>query len=53
MLADKKVIAIGTIDELLATDHPWIQEYFNGPRGRAATATLERSEAKQRAGAES
>jgi phospholipid/cholesterol/gamma-HCH transport system ATP-binding protein len=36
VLADKKVIAIGTIPELLATDHPWIQEYFNGPRGRAA-----------------
>ena len=39
VLADKKVIAVGTIDELLATDHPWIQEYFNGPRGRAAVAT--------------
>jgi phospholipid/cholesterol/gamma-HCH transport system ATP-binding protein len=36
VLADRRVIAIGTIDELLATDHPWIQEYFNGPRGRAA-----------------
>lgn len=36
VIADKKVIAIGTIQELLATDHPWIQEYFNGPRGRAA-----------------
>jgi phospholipid/cholesterol/gamma-HCH transport system ATP-binding protein len=36
VLADRKVIAIGTISELLATDHPWIQEYFNGPRGRAA-----------------
>lgn len=36
VLADKKVIATGTIEELLATDHPWIQEYFNGPRGRAA-----------------
>jgi len=36
VLADKKVIAVGTIDELLALDHPWIQEYFNGPRGRAA-----------------
>ncbi|MFM6950565.1 MAG: ABC transporter ATP-binding protein, partial [Novosphingobium sp.] len=21
---------------LLTLDHPWIQEYFNGPRGRAA-----------------
>ncbi|MFT3964715.1 MAG: ABC transporter ATP-binding protein [Sphingobium sp.] len=38
VLADKKVIAVGTIDELLATDHPWIQEYFNGPRGRLAHA---------------
>jgi len=36
VLADRKVIAVGTIDELLALDHPWIQEYFNGPRGRAA-----------------
>ena len=37
VLADKKVIAVGTIDELLALDHPRIQEYFHGPRGRAVT----------------
>lgn len=43
VLADKKVIAVGTIPELLALDHPWIQEYFNGPRGRAATAALSRN----------
>ena len=36
VLADRQVIAVGTIPELLATDHPWIQDYFNGPRGRAA-----------------
>jgi phospholipid/cholesterol/gamma-HCH transport system ATP-binding protein len=36
VIAEKKVIAVGTIPELLALDHPWIQEYFNGPRGRAA-----------------
>jgi phospholipid/cholesterol/gamma-HCH transport system ATP-binding protein len=42
VLADKKVIAVGTIEELLATDHLWIQEYFNGPRGRAATAAVAR-----------
>jgi ABC-type transporter Mla maintaining outer membrane lipid asymmetry ATPase subunit MlaF len=36
VLADGKVIAVGTIPELLESDHPWIQEYFNGPRGRAA-----------------
>jgi fluoroquinolone transport system ATP-binding protein len=39
VLADRRVIAVGTIPELLALDHPWIQEYFNGPRGRAATAS--------------
>lgn len=43
VLADKQVIAVGTIPELLATDHPWIQEYFNGPRGRAARDSSERS----------
>ncbi len=46
VLADKKVIAVGTIPELLETDHPWIQEYFNGPRSRAAQASRERSRAK-------
>jgi len=36
VLADKRVIANAPIPELLKLDHPWIQEYFNGPRGRAA-----------------
>lgn len=40
VLADRKVIAVGTIPELLALDHKWIQDYFNGPRGRAASAGL-------------
>lgn len=44
VLADKKVIAVGTIDELLATDHPWIQEYFNGPRGRAARDEFDKND---------
>ena len=46
VLADKHVIAVGTIPELLALDHPWIQEYFNGPRGRAAQAAQRRAKAK-------
>ena len=45
VLADKHVIAVGTIPELLETEHPWIQEYFNGPRGRAAQSTQERGKA--------
>jgi phospholipid/cholesterol/gamma-HCH transport system ATP-binding protein len=36
VLAEKKVIAIGAIDEVRETGHPWIEEYFGGPRGRAA-----------------
>ncbi len=46
VLADGKVIAVGTIPELLATDHPWIQEYFNGPRGRAAVAAQSKSKGR-------
>jgi phospholipid/cholesterol/gamma-HCH transport system ATP-binding protein len=48
VIADKKVVAIGTIEELVALDHPWIQEYFNGPRGRAAEESAERAEAESK-----
>jgi phospholipid/cholesterol/gamma-HCH transport system ATP-binding protein len=27
--------------EMLEVDHPWVHEYFHGPRARAALATLE------------
>jgi phospholipid/cholesterol/gamma-HCH transport system ATP-binding protein len=43
VIADKRIIAVGTIPELVATGHPWIEEYFNGPRGRAAHAAHLRS----------
>jgi phospholipid/cholesterol/gamma-HCH transport system ATP-binding protein len=36
VLAEKRVIVVGTLDEVTRSDHPWIQEYFSGPRGRAA-----------------
>jgi phospholipid/cholesterol/gamma-HCH transport system ATP-binding protein len=36
VLADKRVIAVGPVSELERLDHPWVQDYFNGPRGRAA-----------------
>ena len=38
VIADKKVVAVGTIKELMLSPHPWIHEYFKGPRGRAALA---------------
>jgi phospholipid/cholesterol/gamma-HCH transport system ATP-binding protein len=49
VLADRKVIAVGTIPELLALDHEWIQEYFRGPRGRAAEEAVEEAEARAEA----
>ncbi|MEL7488628.1 MAG: ATP-binding cassette domain-containing protein, partial [Pseudomonadota bacterium] len=36
VLAEKRVIECGTMEEVTRSDHPWIQEYFSGPRGRAA-----------------
>ena len=41
VLADKKVVAVGPVSELERSDHPWIREYFLGPRGRAARASGE------------
>lgn len=36
VLAEKKVLVTGTMKEMLAVDHPWVFEYFHGPRARAA-----------------
>ncbi|NWG46366.1 MAG: ABC transporter ATP-binding protein [Alphaproteobacteria bacterium] len=42
VLAEKRVIVSGTIDELIAFDHPWVRDYFQGPRGQAAAARRDR-----------
>ena len=39
VLGDGVMLKVGTIPELIAFDHPWVREYFSGPRGRAAAAT--------------
>jgi phospholipid/cholesterol/gamma-HCH transport system ATP-binding protein len=36
VLADKKVLVTGTMADMLKVDHPWVHEYFHGPRARAA-----------------
>ena len=36
VIADGKVLAVGPLDEVRKNPNPWIQEYFSGPRGRAA-----------------
>ena len=34
-LADGKVVAAGTVQDLLASQHPWVRTYFHGKRSRA------------------
>jgi phospholipid/cholesterol/gamma-HCH transport system ATP-binding protein len=38
VLAEKKVLVTGTMVDMLKVDHPWVHEYFHGPRARAAMA---------------
>ncbi len=41
VLAERRVLVTGTMQEMLSVDHPWVHEYFNGPRARAALETKE------------
>jgi phospholipid/cholesterol/gamma-HCH transport system ATP-binding protein len=34
VLSEGRVIAAGTIDTMLASEHPWLRSYFRGKRGR-------------------
>ncbi len=36
VLAEKKVLVTGSMASMLHVDHPWVREYFHGPRSRAA-----------------
>jgi len=36
-LADGKIVAVGPMASLLASDHPWVKSYFQGERARALT----------------
>jgi phospholipid/cholesterol/gamma-HCH transport system ATP-binding protein len=36
VLADRRVLINAPLEEVAKFDHPWVQEYFHGPRGRAA-----------------
>lgn len=37
VLVDRKIV-VDTLDGIVQNRHPWIQEYFHGPRARAASA---------------
>jgi phospholipid/cholesterol/gamma-HCH transport system ATP-binding protein len=36
VIAKKRVLVAGPLDEVERFDEPWVREYFQGPRGRAA-----------------
>lgn len=38
VLSQKRVLVTDTIENVAKTDDAWVQDYFNGPRGRAAQA---------------
>ena len=38
VLAERKVLVTGTMTDMLDVDHPWVHEYFHGPRARAAAS---------------
>ena len=42
VLAERRVLAAGPLAEVERIDHPWVQEYFHGPRARAARDTSRR-----------
>lgn len=39
VIAQKKVLVVDTLEKVASTPDDWIQEYFHGPRGRAASAS--------------
>lgn len=43
VLAEKRVLVTGSMADMMRETHPWIREYFHGPRARAATATRDRA----------
>jgi phospholipid/cholesterol/gamma-HCH transport system ATP-binding protein len=44
VLAEKRVLVTGTMSEMLDVDHPWVHEYFHGPRARAAIDAKDRTD---------
>jgi len=38
VLGERKVLLVGTMDDMLNSQHPWLREYFHGKRARAVIA---------------
>ena len=44
VLADRKVIACAPLAQIEQLDHPWVQDYFHGPRARAAQQAAQKKD---------
>jgi phospholipid/cholesterol/gamma-HCH transport system ATP-binding protein len=40
VIGDKHILVDGNLEEMRNFDHPWVNEYFNGERSRAASITV-------------
>jgi phospholipid/cholesterol/gamma-HCH transport system ATP-binding protein len=38
VLGNRRVLVDGTLDDMLAFDHPWVKAYFRGTRARGIAA---------------
>jgi len=45
VLVDRKIV-VDTLDGIMNNPHPWIQEYFHGPRARAVQKPADKSSGK-------
>lgn len=50
VLAEQRVLVTAPVAELERHEHPWIRDYFHGPRGRAAQASAAKASAMMPAG---
>jgi phospholipid/cholesterol/gamma-HCH transport system ATP-binding protein len=41
VLADGRIAADGSIDDMLKSEHPWVKSYFRGPRGQLIAQRME------------
>ena len=42
VLGDRKVLLVGTMEDMLASQHPWLRSYFHGRRAHAVVADVRR-----------
>jgi phospholipid/cholesterol/gamma-HCH transport system ATP-binding protein len=49
VLADKKIVAVGTTDDLEHSQHLWVREYFVGDRAKAAKESAMRARQRENA----